>query len=102
MQKVIIYRENKSPTQSGNSKTKFWYLKFENNNVYEEDLMTGWKGGIAPIKKIKIKFSSLERAVEYAKKKNYDYQVLNFDKRGLKLKSYADNFRFNRNKSDLE
>ena len=38
MQKVIIYRENKSPTQSGNSKTKFWYLKFENNNVYEEDL----------------------------------------------------------------
>ena len=36
--------------------------------------MTGWKG-IAPVKKIKIKFSSLERAVEYAKK-NYDYQVL--------------------------
>ncbi len=102
MKKVIIYRGNKSPTQSGNFKTKFWYLKFDNNNVYEEDLMTGWKGGIAPIKKIKIKFSSLERAVEYAKKKNYDYQVLNLDKKRLKLKSYADNFRFNRNKSDLE
>ena len=28
------------------------------------------KGGIAPVKKIKIKFSNLERAVEYAKKKD--------------------------------
>ena len=72
------------------------------NNFYEEDLMTGWKGGIAPKNKIKIKFSSLERAVEYAKKKNYDYQVLNNDKKKLKLKSYSDNFRFNRNKSDID
>ncbi len=102
MRKVIIYRGDKSPTQSGNFKTKFWYLKFDNNSTYEEDLMTGWKGGSAPIKKIKIKFSSLESAVEYAKKKKYDYKVLKFDKKILKLKSYADNFKFNRNKSDLE
>ena len=33
------------------------------------------------------------------KKKTYDYQVLNLDKKRLKLKSYADNFRFNRNKT---
>ena len=102
MYKVLIFKGRKTPTQSGSSKTKFWYLKFDDSSHYEEDLMTGWKGNIAPTKTIKIKFTSLERAIEYAKDKNYDFQVLNEDLGNLNIKSYADNFKFNRNKSDIE
>ena len=39
--------------------------------------MTGWKGNILPKIKLKIKFSSLDSAIEYAKSKNYEYEVLN-------------------------
>ena len=102
MHKVIIYKGIKTPTQSGNSKAKFWYLKFDEDPIYEEDFMTGWKGNVNPIKKIKIKFSTLERAIEYAQNKNYKYQILNESNKKIKVKSYADNFKFNRNKSDID
>ena len=102
MKKVIIYKGTKTPTQAGNAKTKFWYMKFEENNFYEVDLMTGWKGNLEPEKKIKIKFSTLERAIAYARNKNYDFEVLDDKKYKINIKSYADNFKFNRNKSDIE
>tara|TARA_B100000029_G_C17355931_1_gene880705 strand:+ start:85 stop:393 length:309 start_codon:yes stop_codon:yes gene_type:complete len=102
MHKVIIYKGSKTPTQSGKSKSKFWYLKFDKDIFYEEDFMTGWKGNTAPTNNIKIRFSTLERAVAYAEKKNYEYQVLNESKKKIKVKSYADNFKFNRNKSDID
>ena len=100
MKKVIIYKGTKTPTQAGNAKTKFWYMKFEENNFYEVDLMTGWKGGVVPKNKLRIKFSSLDRAVEYAKKKNYEFEILYKVKERFKVKSYSDNFKFNRNKPD--
>ena len=102
MYKVLIYKGRKTPTQSGNLKTKYWYLKFKDSINYEEDLMTGWKGNLEPAKKIKIKFSTLERAIAYARNKNYDFEVLDDKKYKINIKSYADNFKFNRNKSDIE
>ena len=102
MYKVLIYKGSKTPTQSGNAKTKFWYIKFDEDFIYEEDFMTGWKGNTAPINNIKIKFSTLEQAIAYAENKNYKYQVLNESKGKLNVKSYSDNFRFNRNRSDVD
>ena len=83
-------------------KTKFWYIKFDEDVIYEEDLMTGWKGNTVPLNNIKMKFSTLERAIAYAENNNYKYQVLNDIKNKLNVKSYADNFRFNRNRSDVD
>ncbi len=100
--KVIIYKGVKSPTQSGKYKTNFWYLKFDDFYSYEEDVMTGWKGNKLPISKTKLKFSSLDSAIEFAKSKNYEYDVLNKSTRKLKIKSYAENFKYNRNKSDID
>ena len=64
--------------------------------------MTGWKGSIAPAKKIKLKFSSLEKAIDYAKKENLEYQILERSAKKIKIKSYADNFKYNRKKSDID
>ena len=100
--KVIIYKGVKSPTQSGKYKTNFWYLKFDDFYSYEEDVMTGWKGNKLPLSKTKLKFSSLDRAMEFAKSKNYEYEVLIKSTRKLKIKSYAENFKYNRNKSDID
>ena len=64
--------------------------------------MTGWKGNKLPKNKTKLKFSSLDRAIEFAKSKNYEYEVLIKSTRKLKIKSYAENFKYNRNKSDID
>ena len=100
--KVIIFKGTKSPTQSGRQKTNFWYLKFDDFFSYEEDILTGWKGSTLPKNKIKLKFSNLNNAIAYAESKNYEYEVLNKSISKLKTKSYAENFRYNRNKSDID
>ena len=100
--RVIIYKGSKSPTQSGKYKTKFWYLKFDANLIYEEDVMTGWKGNISPKAKTKIKFSNLDSAIAYAESKNYKYQVIKSSTEKIKLKSYAENFRYNRLKTEID
>ena len=100
--KVIIYKGTKSPTQSGRYKTHFWYLKFDDFYSYEEDILTGWKGSTFPKGKTKLKFSSLSSATAFAKSKNYEYEVLNNSTSKLKIKSYAENFRYNRKKSDID
>ena len=102
IRKVIIYKGTKSPTQSGRYKTHFWYLKSDDFLMYEEDIMTGWKGNTPPISKTKLKFSSLDSAITFAKSKNYEYKVLNNSNPKIKIKSYAENFRYNRNKSDID
>ena len=102
MQKVIIYIGTKTPTQSGQFKTQFWFLKFDEDCIYDEDVMTGWKGNTIPKSKVKLKFSNLESAIAYAESKNYKYEIIYKSKKNTKLKSYADNFKYNRNKSDID
>ena len=100
--KVIIYKGSKSPTQSGRYKTLFWYLKFDEEFIYEEDIMTGWKGSMLPKNKTKLKFTTLDSALAYVKNKNYEYEVLDKSATKIKIKSYAENFKYNRNKSDTD
>ena len=41
---------------------------------------------------LKMEFSSKDLAIEYAKKNNVDYEVIESKKRKIVKKSYADNF----------
>jgi seryl-tRNA synthetase len=41
---------------------------------------------------IKIKFPTLEKAIEFARKKNYDFEVIEPKKPKLIKKTYASNF----------
>ena len=100
--KVIIYKGSKSPTQSGRNKTRFWYLKFDESLIYEEDVMTGWKGNTLPKYKTKIKFSNLDSAIAYADSKNYKYEVIKTSAEKIKIKSYAENFKYNRYKVEID
>ena len=100
--KVIIYKGAKSPTQSGRYKTQLWYLKFDENLVYEEDVLTGWKGNILPKYKTKVKFSNLDSAIAYAESNNYTYEVIKNRPKKIKIKSYAENFKYNRPKTEID
>tara|TARA_B100001996_G_scaffold105752_1_gene79626 strand:- start:583 stop:867 length:285 start_codon:yes stop_codon:yes gene_type:complete len=91
MKKAKIYIPSKTAMQSGRGKTKKWILIFETKNTKTNPLM-GWESGEDTLNEVVLKFSSKEKAIEYAKKNNILYQVIEPKKSNFIIKSYADNF----------
>tara|TARA_Y100000768_G_C23799284_1_gene596380 strand:+ start:409 stop:690 length:282 start_codon:yes stop_codon:yes gene_type:complete len=91
MKKAKIYIPNKSPMQSGLGKTNKWILEFETNDSSTNPLM-GWESSNDTYSEIRLEFSSKELAINYAKKKKIDYEIIEPKKRKIIKKSYADNF----------
>jgi len=91
MKKAKIYIPNKSPMQSGLGKTNKWVLEFETKDPSKNPLM-GWESSTDTLGELKLEFSTKELAINYAKKKKIDYEVVEPKKRKLIKKSYADNF----------
>ena len=91
MKKAKIYIPSKTAMQSGRGKTKKWVLTFETKNTKTNPLM-GWESGEDTLNEVVLKFSSKEKAIEYAKKNNILYQVIEPKKSNFIIKSYADNF----------
>ena len=91
MKKAKIYSPNKSAMQSGLNKTRKWILEFETRNPTKNPLM-GWESSSDTLSEVKLEFSSLELAINYAKKKKIIFEVIELKKRKTIKKSYADNF----------
>ncbi len=77
--------------QSGYRKSKNWILQFDTLDTKINPLM-GWESSVDTMSEIKLEFSTKEQAINYAKKNNIDYYVLEPKKRKLIIKSYSDNF----------
>ena len=90
MKKAIIYIPNKNPMQSGLSKNK-WILEFITSDPTKNPLM-GWESSSDTLTEIKLEFSSKNLAINYAKKKKIDFEIIEPKKRKIVKKSYADNF----------
>ena len=52
----------------------------------------GWETSKDTMSEIKLEFSNKEQAINYAKKNNIDYYVVEPKKSKIIKKSYADNF----------
>ena len=98
--KYIIYKYRKSPTQSGELQKDYWVLEHVNTKSVKTDLLTGWKTTETNLIK-KIKFSRKEDAVLYAENNNLDFQVIKETTKETKNKSYSDNFKFKRVRTDI-
>ena len=91
MRKAKIYIPNKSPMQSGYGKTDKWILEFETKDPTKNPLM-GWESSSDTFSELKLEFSSKELAINYAKKKKINYEIIEPKKRKIVIKSYSDNF----------
>ena len=91
MKKAKIYKPTKTAMQSGNKNTKNWVLQFDtlNNGI---NPLTGWETSKDTMSEVILKFSSKEQAINYAKKNNIDYYLIEPKKRKIIKKSYSDNF----------
>ena len=91
MRKAKIYKPTKTAMQSGMRNTKNWLLEFDTLNTGVNPLM-GWESSKDTMSEVKLEFSSKDQAVNYAKKNNINYYVVEPQKRKIIKKSYSDNF----------
>ena len=77
--------------QSGRGKLKEWILEFETKDPSINPLM-GWEASTDTLGEVILKFPSKEKAIEYAKKNNILFKLIEPQKREFVIKSYADNF----------
>jgi len=77
--------------QSGTRNTKNWLLEFDTLNTGINPLM-GWETSKDTMSEVKLEFSTKEQAINYAKKNDIDYYVIEPQKRKIIKKSYSDNF----------
>ena len=77
--------------QSGLKKTNKWILEFETKNPTTNPLM-GWESSSDTLSELKLEFSSKEKAIDYAKKRKIDFEIIEPKKRKILKKSYANNF----------
>ena len=77
--------------QSGRRNSKDWLLEFDTKNTGINPLM-GWESSRDTMSEVKLKFSTKEQAISYAKKNNISYYVINPQDSKLVKKSYSDNF----------
>ena len=91
MKKVKIYKPSKTAMQSGKKNTKNWVLEFETLNNSTSPLM-GWESSNDTMSEVKLEFETKDQAINYAKKNNYTFNVVESQKTKIILKSYSDNF----------
>ena len=77
--------------QSGTAKNNKWILEFITKDPTNNPLM-GWESSSDTLTELKLEFPSKELAINYAKKKKIDFELIEPKKRKTVKKSYADNF----------
>jgi len=77
--------------QSGNRNTKKWLLEFDTLDTGVNPLM-GWESSKDTMSEVKLEFSTRVQAIDYAKKNNLDYYIIEPQKHKIIKKSYSDNF----------
>jgi len=75
MNKAIIYIPNKNPMQSGIAKSDKWILEFKTKDPTKNPLM-GWESSSDTLSELKLEFSSKELAINYAKKKKINFELI--------------------------
>ena len=91
MKKAKIYKPTKTAMQSAEGNTRNWLLEFDTLNTGIDPLM-GWVSSKDTMSEVKLEFSTKEQAINYAKKNNIEYYIIEPQKRKIIKKSYSDNF----------
>ena len=91
MKKAIIYKPSKTAMQSGTKKFNKWFLKFITKDKGINPLM-GWESSDDMLNELNLEFKSKELAINYAKKNNIKYELIEPKSRKTIKKSYSENF----------
>jgi len=91
-----IHRPSKTAMQSGRAQTRKWLLEYAPVTRRTPDPLMGWSSAQDTLNEVRMRFPTLDEAVAFAKKHGLDYTIIEPQARTPKVKSYADNFRYDR------
>jgi hypothetical protein len=91
-----IYIPTKTAMQSGRANTRKWVLEFEPKDARRADPLMGWVGSRDTEGQLRLRFDKREEAVAYCERHGIDFAVTAPETAPLKIKAYADNFKFDR------
>lgn len=91
-----IYKPTKTAMQSGLAKTKDWVLEFEPAMADRIEPLMGWTSSADTRSQVHIRFDSQEAAVAFARSHAIPHRVIKPQARERRIKSYADNFAYDR------
>ncbi len=77
--------------QSGIAKYNRWIIEFITEKPGINPLM-GWESSTDTYSELKLEFNNKALAIEYAKKNNINYEIVEPNIKIINKKSYADNF----------
>ena len=93
---IKIYKPTKSSMQSGLGKTKKWLAEYIIETDKVKDTLMGWNSSTDTKEQIKMFFDTKEQAMEWSKKNNQQFIVIEPKERKIKPKNYASNFDMSR------
>lgn len=96
MTSVRIYQPAKSAMQSGMANARKWVMEFEPSDKKQADPLMGWIGSGDTRSQVKMRFTTKEEALSFAKTKGYTVRIHEPHKRAQRKRNYSDNFAFNR------
>lgn len=96
---VRIFQPRKTAMQSGRARTRHWLVEFEPGAKIKNDSLMGWSGAGDTRNQVRLRFETKEAAVSFCEKNNLSYNLITPKARTTKLKSYADNFSYDRKKN---
>lgn len=93
-----IYQPARNAMQSGQAKTKEWFLDYAPASARDIDPLMGWTSSSDTQTQVRMKFDSKEAAIAYADQHRLDYVVQEPHKRApvVRAGGYGENFATNR------
>jgi len=93
---ATIFKPAKNAMQSGLANTRKWLLVYDAQRAKRIDDLMGYTSSDDTSRQVRLAFDTEEEAVAYAEKNGLSYQVQEPHARQLRIKAYADNFKYTR------
>ena len=88
-----IYRPSKTAMSSGTARTKHWVLEYASSTAREVDPLMGWTSNDDTQTQVRLRFSTKEAALDYAKENGIDAIVVDPKTRkpNIRPRGYGEN-----------
>lgn len=93
---VRVYKPSRSTMQAGLGATRYWILEYPPEAPRTPDPLMGWTSARDTRRQIRLRFESLEQALDFAREHGLDVDLEDAHATRKRQKSYADNFAYDR------
>jgi hypothetical protein len=96
MAQARIFQPAKTTIQSGRAQTRKWILEYMPETARRPDPLMGWASAEDTLNQVRLHFDSPDEACAFAERQGLDYTIIVPQRAVSRLRSYADNFRYER------